>query len=141
MRMLELRKFIIMLDEMSVLIRFRATRTRDLIDELSKQENLSNFVFLNLLTDFMDMEDDINISWKTAASRTLFLTRSDKDILIGVGEQIGSTDVDGQLSMLELSRMLAEKNLNQAEDEYRTKGRMLRTVWMLCGLAAGIMVI
>ena len=87
------------------------------------------------------MDDDISASWCEAAHRAVFLNESDKNILIGVGEQIGGTDIEGQLSMLAMSKTLAEQNLLQAENEYRIKGRMLRTVWSLCGLAAGIMVI
>lgn len=139
MRVQELKKVILMLDEMATLIRFRAVRTKEMIEEISNHDSFSNFIFLNILVDCLELEDDINTSWRTAATRTVFLNEGDKAILIGVGEQIGTTDIDGQLSMLELSRTLAERNLINAEDEYRTKGKMLRTVWGLCGLAAGIM--
>lgn len=141
MRVIQLRKFIAMLDEMAVLIRFRALRTRELITEISGHDCLESFIFLNILNECLELEDDVNAGWKTAAQRTAFLSNSDKDILMSVGEQIGSTDISGQLSMLELNKSLAERNLFQAEDEYRIKGKMFRTVWCLCGLAAGIMVI
>ncbi len=141
MRVIQLKKFIAMLDEMSVLIHFRAVRTRELIAEIAKHESFNNFIFLNILTDCMELEDDISISWREASKRAIFFNESDKDILLNVGEQIGNTDVNGQLSMIAMNRTLAEHNLAQAEDEYRIKGRMLRTVWSLCGLAAGIMII
>lgn len=130
-----------MLDEMSVLMRFRALKTREMIEEISKQESLSDFIFLNILNDYIELDDDINASWKTAALRAFFLNESDKSILLSVGEQIGSTDIDGQLSMLTLNKTLAQRNLQQAENEYRTKGKTMRTVWCICGLAAGIIAI
>lgn len=141
MRVIQLRKFIAMLDEIAILIRFRAMRTREIIEEITGYNSLENFVFLDILDECLELEDDISKGWRTAAQRTTFLNSSDKDILLSVGEQIGSTDINGQLSMLELNRNLAERNLLQAEEEYRVKGRMFRTVWCLCGLAAGIMVI
>lgn len=141
MRVHELKKIVLMFDEMSVLIRFRAVRTREMIEEISKHDSLNNFIFLNILVDRLEFEDDVNYVWKTAASRTAFLSEGDKAILMGVGDRIGSTDIDGQLSMLELSKSLAEQNLKNAEADYRTKGKMLRTVWCLCGIAAGIMAI
>ncbi len=141
MRVHELKKIVLMFDEMSVLIRFRAVRTREMIEEISKHDSLNNFIFLNILVDRLEFEDDVNSVWKTAASRTAFLSEGDKAILMGVGDRIGSTDIDGQLSMLELSKSLAEQNLKNAEADYRTKGKMLRTVWCLCGIAAGIMAI
>ncbi len=141
MRVHELKKIILMLDEMATLIRFRAVRTKEMIEEIANHESFSNFIFLNILVDCLELDDDINTSWRTAAVRTFFLNEGDKAILMGVGEQIGGTDIDGQLSMLELSKTLAERNLLNAEDEYRTKGKMLRTVWSLCGIAAVIMFI
>ena len=141
MRVIELRNFVAMLDEMSVLIRFRAIRTRELIEEISSRDSFGGFIFLNMLSDFLECDDDINKSWKNAASKTFFLSDSDRNILLNVGEQIGSTDIDGQLSMLALNKSLAERNLYDAENEYRIKGKMIRTVWSLCGLAAGIMII
>lgn len=136
-----MKKIVLMLDEMATLIRFRAVRTKEMIEEISNHESFSNFIFMNILVDCLELDDDINSSWRTAAARTAFLNEGDKAILVGVGEQIGGTDIDGQLSMLELSKTLAERNLLNAEDEYRTKGKMLRTVWGLCGIAAGIMFI
>ena len=57
------------------------------------------------------------------------------------GEQLGTTDIDGQLSMLTLSAGLAEKNLKEAREESSRKGRMTLCVWVLCGIAAGIMLL
>ncbi len=116
-------------------------RTREVIEEIAEHSSLENFVFLDILGECLEIEEDVNKGWKNAAKRTLFLSSSDKDILVNVGEQIGSTDINGQLSMLALNKSLAERNLLQAEEEYRIKGRMLRTVWCLCGIAAGIMAI
>ena len=130
-----------MLEEMSVLIRYRAIRTKDLIEEISGHESFSGFIFLNMLSDFIQTEEDVNKSWKEAATKAFFLNESDKDILLSVGEQIGNTDIEGQISMLELSKSLAKRNLNDAENEYRIKGKMIRTAWSLCGLAAGILII
>lgn len=142
MRVIQLEKFITMLNEMEILIRFRAVRTCELISELSGQESFRNFLFLNILSDYIEDETvDINEGWRNAASRTMFFTESDKRILLNVGEQIGSTDIDGQLSMLSMNKTLAERNLSEAENDYRIKGKMLKTVWGLCGLAAGIMII
>ncbi len=142
MRVIQLEKFISMLSEMEILIRFRAMRLNELINELSEQDSFKNFIFLNNLNAYISYGDfNINESWSIAAEKTMFFTENDKRILQSVGEQIGNTDVDGQLSMLNLNKTLAERNLSEAENEYRIKGKMLKTVWGLCGLAAGIMMI
>lgn len=141
MRIHQLEKLVAMLNEMEILIRFRAMRTYELISELSTQETFRNFIFLGVLNEYLKDENDINKGWLYAAGKTMFFSESDRRILISVGEQIGSTDIDGQLSMLTLNKTLAERNLSEAENDYNVKGRMLKTLWGLCGLAAGIMMI
>lgn len=140
MRAVQLEKLVAMLSEIEILIRFRALRTGELISELTEQESFKNFLFLNILSLYIaDGETDINRSWLAAAGKTAFLNESDKRILVSVGEQLGSTDIDGQLSMLALNKTLAQRNLCEAENDCRIKGKMFKNVWGLCGLAAGIM--
>lgn len=126
---------------MSILIQFRALRTRELIAEISCHDCFNDCIFLDILNECLELEEDVNKGWKNAVKRTSFLNTSDKEILINVGDQIGSTDINGQISMLTLNKNLAERNLLLAEDDYRIKGKMLRTVWCLLGLGAGIMII
>ena len=141
MRVVQLEKLISMLDEMAVLIRFRAARTYELISEISKQDYFKGFIFLDILNDYIEDDTDINESWRNAAGLTIFLNESDKNILLCIGEQLGGTDIEGQLSMLNLNKTLAERNLSDAQNEYKIKGKMIKSVWGLCGIAAGIMII
>ncbi len=141
-RILQLEKLTAMINEMEILIRFRAMRVSELINELSSQEVFRNFLFLNILDECMnDGSLNVNECWHIAANKTVFLSDSDKRILYNIGEQLGSTDIDGQLSMLAMNKALAQRNLLEAEEEFRIKGKMFRNVWGLCGIAAGIMLI
>ncbi len=141
MRVHQLEKLVAMLTEAEILIRFRAMRINEIITELSKQESFKNFIFLSVLNDCISDNNNIHESWRFAAENAIFLNENDKRILLSVGEQIGSTDIDGQLSMLELNKSLVQRNLSEAEENLHVKGKMLKTVWGLCGLAAGIMII
>lgn len=141
-RILQLEKLTAMINEMEILIRFRAMRVSELINELSSQEVFRNFLFLNILNECMNDESmNVNECWCIAAKKSVFLSDSDKRILYNIGEQLGSTDIDGQLSMLVMNKALAQRNLIEAEEEFRIKGKMFRNVWGLCGIAAGIMLI
>ena len=141
MRAVQLKKLLQMLDEMSILIQYKAMRTKELIAEIGKHDGFKDLIFLEILNESLELEEDINIGWKSAVKRTFFLSNDDKDILLNVGEQIGNTDVNGQLSMLELNKSMIERNLAQAEMDYKIKGKMFRTVWGMCGLAAGIIML
>ena len=58
-----------------------------------------------------------------------------------LGDSLGQTDTEGQLSFLAMYEELIKKNLEQAAKMYAEKGRMYRSVGLLCGLAVGIMVL
>lgn len=142
MRILQLEKLSAMINEIEILIRFRAMRINEILNELSEQETFRNFLFMNILVEYLSNDDmSVNECWCAASKKTLFFNDCDKRILLNIGEQLGCTDIEGQLSMLALNKTLVRRNLSEAEDEFRTKGRMFRNVWGLCGIAAGIMLI
>ena len=128
-------------EEMSTLIRYRAVRCKELMTELCGREAYSGFDFLQKLDTELKGGTDISEAWKISARQARFITESDREILLSTGEQLGTTDIDGQLSMLTLSAGLAEKNLMEAREESSRKGRMTLCVWVLCGIAAGIMLL
>ncbi|MGN0577965.1 MAG: stage III sporulation protein AB [Ruminiclostridium sp.] len=128
-------------EEMATLIRYRAVRCKELMTELCSREAYSSFDFLKRLDTALKNGIGITEAWQTSARQARFITESDREILLSTGEQLGTTDIEGQLSMLTLSAGLAEKNLKEAEEESSRKGRMTLCVWVLCGIAAGIMLL
>lgn len=142
MRVIQLEKIIMMINEMEILIRFRAMRTKEIIDEIYEQESFKNFLFLDNFKFYVDEENNnVVTSWRYAVEKTMFLNEDDKLILINIGEQIGSTDIEGQLSMLNINKNKIQHNLNEAEENLAVKGKMLRTVWPLMGIIISLVII
>ncbi len=142
MRVIQLEKIIMMINEMEILIRFRAMRTKEIIDEIYEQESFKNFIFLDNFKFYVDEEkDNVVDSWRRAVEKTMFLNEMDKLILINIGEQIGSTDIEGQLSMLNINKGKIQHNLNEAEESLAVKGKMLKTVWPLIGIVISLVII
>ncbi len=142
MRVIQLEKIIMMINEMEILIRFRAMRTKEIIDEIYEQESFKNFIFLDNFKFYVDEEkDNVVDSWRRAVEKTMFLNEMDKLILINIGEQIGSTDIEGQLSMLNINKGKIQHNLNEAEESFAVKGKMLKTVWPLIGIVISLVII
>lgn len=128
-------------EEMATLIRYRAVRCKELMTELCGKETYSGFDFMQKLDIALKSGIGITEAWQISARQARFITESDREILLSTGEQLGTTDIEGQLSMLTMSAGLAEKNLREAREESSRKGRMTLCVWVLCGIAAGIMLL
>lgn len=142
MRVQQLENFSAMLNEIEILIKFRALRVYEIINELSSHASFVNFSFLSTLNELMKSDDcDIAVCWQKSTDKTVFLTDADRRIFLNVGEQLGSTDIDGQISMLEMNKVLIDRNLTEAKKELNEKGKLLKTVWGLMGIVLGIVII
>lgn len=135
----QLRLLISMLEEMSSLMKYRAVSTDELLKTLSEQPAFRDSEFLNLFAG--ERELPFRRAWQNAAERTVFFSEDDRKILFYLGERLGTTDPEGQLSLFAVSREFAARNLAEAEEEYRGKGSLIRKASLLCGAAAGILIL
>ena len=69
------------------------------------------------------------------------LKNSDRTLLLEFGEQLGKTDVDGQLKHIELYEALFKKQLTDAENEINKKSKLYKTMGFFVGTAAALMII
>lgn len=69
------------------------------------------------------------------------LTPTDKKLFNELGEQLGKTDVEGQLKHLELYEVLLKKQLSDSENEIKSKSKLYKTMGFFVGTAAALMMI
>ncbi len=135
----QLRLLISMLEEMSALMKYRAVSTDELLKTLSEQPAFRDSEFLSLFS--RERELPFREAWCVAVKKTVFFSEDDRRILLYLGERLGTTDPEGQLSLFSISREFAERGLAEAEEEYRAKGQLIRKVSLLCGAAIGILIL
>lgn len=98
--------------------------------------------------DFFEISDETGTPfykvWSERVSEipTKFgLKNSDRQLLLEFGEQLGKTDVDGQLKHLELYEALLKKQLTDAENEINKKSKLYKTMGFFVGTAVALMII
>lgn len=69
------------------------------------------------------------------------LNKKDEQLLLEFGEQLGKTDVDGQLKHLELYEQIFKKQLENAESEIKNKSKLYKTMGFFVGTAVALMII
>lgn len=67
--------------------------------------------------------------------------KEDKALLYNFAKCLGTTDLDGQISNFMLSRTFAEKALIEAEEQYKIKGKLYKTLGTSFGLAISVLLI
>lgn len=118
---------------MTLLIRYRALPVKELFRELSRYDFIKS-VSIPESGDFRE-------SWTNAADSLYELDKSERDIVKSVGFSLGNSDVEGQLSMLEVNAALLKNNADKAGELYLKKGKMYRSFGVLGGLLAAVMII
>ena len=131
---------ILLIKELTVQIKYTNTEIGAMLKSASRNEAYQNLLFVTSCADVSE-NGDFHQPWNDGVKKQPFLTPTDRELLYALGDRLGETDLDGQLSFLELTCEMLKKQQQEAAENYRQKGKMYRSVGVLCGLAAGIMVL
>lgn len=130
---------ILLLSAFMVEVRYSNCTVKEMIVRCAENKQFSELLFLKRLSECS--EGEIKREWRIAIKEEAHLLDEDKEALIGVGNALGETDKQGQLLSLEQFSELLRHRLDESESDYLKKGRMYRSVGLLGGIAAGIVII
>lgn len=137
----ELRLICDFLNEMTVLMQFRASHIRTIIDELSRRGSYEKCGFLKYLCSSVTEESDVQELWRNAAVNAAFLGDDEKNILASIGDSLGGSDTEGQAAVLGAQRLELCRILSESEEECRSRGKLIASVCPLLGIGLTIMLI
>ena len=81
-------------------------------------------------------------AWNYAICNSFtFMNEEDIKILNNLDKMLGKTDIEGQLSELELVKKFIETQVNNAEEEKKKNEKLYRSLGMTIGLALVIVLI
>ncbi len=127
----------IMLKDFEIEMRYTAPPLLKLIEH-------GKGLFPDLLREFSGKYSDARIAWVKAAealSKKPQCGKEELGMLNELGEQLGTTPVEGQLSLLGLYCERTEKLLKSAEEDCARKGKMFSSVGAIVGIGAAILII
>ena len=114
--------------------------TSDIFTLVSLSASISGF-------DFFEISDETGTPFYRVWSERVNvipakfgLKKGDTALLLEFGEQLGKTDVDGQLKHLELYETLFKKQLTDSENEINKKSKLYKTMGFFVGTAAALMI-
>jgi stage III sporulation protein AB len=129
-----------LIDEISVLIRYKAMPVYEISAYLKNDKIGSQLDFIRNLDD--DGENSFSAAWeKSIDASRLALSASDKALLKTFGSSLGTSDIQGQLSTLELYKESFKKLENDAVKIYEEKSKLFRSMGFLAGAFIAVMLI
>lgn len=133
-RVIELKEFKNILNIMKTKIKF----TYEPLAEIFKQ--IANNNETNVEKIFGQMSNQITYFqtrevWENCIQRAdISINQEDKDILKKLGKLLGQTDVDGQISEIEVTENFLNMQIDKAEEEKKKNQKMYKTLGITIGL-------
>lgn len=126
-------------------IRFTYEPLGDIFQEISKilrKENRIYKIFEN--SSFNMKKCDFKTSWEKSIDEektNLNLKNEDINLIKGLSNMLGKTDMEGQLSEIDLTMSFLDNQILLAEEECRKNEKMYRSLGTIFGLAIIIILI
>lgn len=129
-----------MSDEIATLIRYRSMKIREIILQIKDSELYSGLKFLNS-PDFNDKSRPVGEIWIESIRADFSLDSDEKKLLSQLITQLGTTDTEGQLSVISVFNENLNAMIEKQSERYSVKGKLYRSMGILMGAAVGIMIL
>ncbi len=138
-RVLELNKF----QSSLVMFRSKLEFTYETIGEVFS--DISQIIYENKNNIFINCSKnnkELYLAWVEAVENEKNdFTIEDKEIIKMFGKLLGKTDIKGQLSQIELTQKLIEKQIEKAEYEKNKNSKLYKTIGIVTGMAICIILV
>lgn len=137
-RVLELSKFQNALVMFESKLKFTYEPIKSIFEEISKviYKNENNVFFYT-----SKEERNIYNAWCIGIDKNDFFNDEDKNVTKMMGKLLGKTDIDGQLSEIELGLELINKQIKAAEIEKNKNSKLYKTMGVILGIGISIILI
>ncbi len=133
-----LEKIALMLEIAENEIQFLNRPTFELIELLSKKEELAELDFLQRCLDNVNDGRDINDAWVQAIHESESVGGEDTCILYSFGESLGRSDADGQIASCRYHERLTQERLIEAREKRKRYASLACGLGMMSGIGVFI---
>lgn len=135
---------LLMLSVIETQLRYACLPVSDLLRVLCETEKLSSLGFIEECRNYLVKGEAFPDAWKKAVENDrelCSLLGEEKKHLIRIGADIGSTDIDGQLSCCEYYKQIFEKEIALREENEKKYARLYPALGLMLGVSAAIIIV
>lgn len=130
-----------MMIRVAVLVRYNSLNVYEIISTLRGDNSFSELGFLQYIPIEYISGEDFSAEWSKAVEGDSSLGDEEKSVLKSFGSTFGTTDANGQLTLIETTAEELKRICDVRESDYSRKGKLYRSVGMLVGVMTGIALI
>lgn len=139
LRVRTIEELLLMIQIISTEIKFSRAPLDSIIIRLNRRNNFLHLDFIEECVSFLK-DKSFPEAWKLSVRKSS-LHNSDKQLLLSLGDNLGTSDVEGQLSNCELHRELLENNLKNAREKCVRFGKLYTSLGVLGGFLIAVLVV
>ena len=129
-RVMELKEFKNILNIMKTKIKFTYEPLAEIFRQISKDNETIFGQMANQITYYHTKD-----VWENCIQKSdISIKQEDKDVLKKLGKLLGQTDVEGQISEIEMTQNFLDIQIEQAEEEKKKNQKMYKTLGVVAGL-------
>ena len=96
----------------------------------------------NIFIETLKKDKEIYLAWNESIdNQKNNFNDEDKEIIKMFGKLLGKTDLKGQVSQIELTQKLIEKQIEKAENDKIKNSKLYKTMGIICGMAICIILV
>jgi len=134
------REIIILIEKISFCIRYKFSDVYEICSEL-RTAGFKYLKFITNLPESYDCGEDFHFLWENAVKSQKDIPDKEKNILLIIGTTVGTSDAESQINTFSSLKAETELLKSLRISEYDKKGRLFRSIGVLMGVMAGILVI
>ncbi len=124
---------------LSVQMEFRASTVQELLEQLSSEPAYASFSFLDTVAHDLAHGVPLAQAWHTNILHDSAVPECAKEILLPLGDELGTSDLLGQAQTLAQYRDRLESCLHIHSQQYLKKQRLYLSMGLLGGMMAAVL--
>ena len=133
-RVIELKEFKNILNIMKTKIKFTYEPLAEIFKQISKDNQTNVEKIFDQMANQITYYPTKDV-WKNCIQDAdISIKQEDKDILKRLGKLLGQTDVEGQISEIEVTQSFLDTQIEKAEEEKKKNQKMYKTLGIVTGL-------
>ena len=133
-RVIELKEFQNILNIMKTKIKFTYEPLSEIFEQISKDNQTNIERIFGQMANQITYYQTKDVWENCIQSADISIKQEDKDILKKLGKLLGQTDIEGQISEIEVTQRFLDTQIEKAEEEKKKNQKMYKTLGVVVGL-------
>ncbi len=133
-RVIELKEFKNILNIMKTKIKFTYEPLAEIFKQIAKENQTSIEKIFGQMANQLTYNQAKDVWEDCIQNADISIKQEDKDILKKLGRLLGQTDVDGQISEIEVTESFLDMQIEKAEEEKKKNQKIYKTLGVVAGL-------